>query len=163
MPAAPCCRFEVELPLVESEQSTESPATAETRKPSRQLTALLVEPDVATQRQLLVMLSSRGHRVVPVATGDEAADLAPRLRFDVALCSVRMAGMNWVEFFERARHQLGAFVLMTEGYDAELSRAFHGGEGFILRKPVNPPDLDRLLETIQAKPEIPPILKSGRW
>jgi hypothetical protein len=53
--------------------------------------------------------------------------------------------LNWVEFFERVRRQVGGFALLTEGYDADLSRAFAEGEGHILMKPVEEFQLMRLL------------------
>ena len=79
--------------------------------------------------------------------------MAQRLRFDIAFCSVRLAGMNWVEFFDRTRRLIGAFVLMAEGQDPEVSRAFKGGEGFLLSKPVDELETQRLLVTIEERNE----------
>jgi CheY-like chemotaxis protein len=83
---------------------------------------------------------------VPVGSAEEGADLIERLHFDLVFCAVRLPGLNWVEFFERVRRQVGGFALLTEGYDADLSRAFAEGEGYILVKPVEESKLDRLLE-----------------
>jgi len=86
--------------------------------------------------------------MVPVASAEEAADLAGRIRFDITLCAVRLPGLNWVELFERVRHQVGSFVLLTEGHDADLARAFQGGEGYVLSKPVDAAELLRICESV---------------
>jgi CheY-like chemotaxis protein len=75
------------------------------------------------------------------------------VRFDLVFCSVRLPGMNWLEFFEHVRTSVGAFVLMTEGYDSDLARAFHSGDGYILRKPVDEKELDLLLEGVEERAE----------
>ena len=61
------------------------------------MTALMIEPDEAAQRQILALLSARGYRVVPVANADTGLELAQRMRFDAAFCSVHAPGLNWVE------------------------------------------------------------------
>jgi signal transduction histidine kinase len=141
-------RFEVELPLA---QPSAGPGDGETRRPTRPLTVLLVEPDATPQRQLVTLLSTRGHRVVPVSSGEEVMDLVQRLRFDALFCSLRLPGMNWVELFERVRNKVGSFVLLTEGFNGDLARAFHGSEGFLLSKPVQEVELVRLLETVETR------------
>jgi CheY-like chemotaxis protein len=108
---------------------------------------------VPTQRKLLGMLSSRGHRVIPVSSAEEATEMAQRLRFDITFCSVRLPGLNWVEFFERIRRQIGAFVLLAEGHDSELSRAFKGGDGYLLSKPLDESETQKLLLTIEERHE----------
>lgn len=136
-------RFEVELPVAQARLGLTPPDSAE--RNGRQLTVLVVEPDVTVQRQLLVQLSGHNYRVVPVPHPDEAAQLVERMKFDLVFCSVRVTGSNWLEFFERVRHHVGAFILLTEGYDSDLARAFQTGEGFILRKPVDEKELENLL------------------
>jgi C4-dicarboxylate-specific signal transduction histidine kinase/ActR/RegA family two-component response regulator len=140
-------RFEVELPLAGDPHATKPRRAPRTR----QLTALVVEPDAALQRGLVAELSERDYRVVPVATAEEGMDLSQRLRFDVVLCSVRLPGLNWVEFSERVREHISVFVLMTDGYDVDLARAFRSGEGLVLSKPVQPADLERVLTEAEAR------------
>jgi signal transduction histidine kinase len=136
------CRFEVELPIP---QAPVPAAGVPARKSLSPFTVLLIEPERLTAERLLAQLSARGYRVVPVASAEEGADLVQRLRFDLVLCSVRLPGLNWVELFTKIRHQIGSFILLTESYDADLSRVFQPGEGYILAKPVQEPELDRLL------------------
>jgi signal transduction histidine kinase len=144
--------FEVELPVVmRSEASIDSRNAG---KPERALTIMLVDPDTGQQRQLLGLLSMRGHRVVPVAP-EEAADVAQRLRFDAVLWAMRMSGAGggakWSELQERARASIAAFVLVSDGYDAELARSIEQGGSFLLGRPIQEAELDRILRQIDAR------------
>jgi signal transduction histidine kinase/CheY-like chemotaxis protein len=141
--------FEVDLPVV-----VRSDAPPDTNKSDRMLTIMLVDPDTGPQRQLLGLLSLRGHRVVPVAP-EEAADLAQRLRFDAVLWAMRLSGPSgvskWSEFQERARASIEAFVLVSDGYDAELARSIEASGNFLLGRPIQESDLDRILRQIEAR------------
>ena len=96
------------------------------------------------------MLGARGHRAIPANSADEALDLITRMDCDLVLCSSRGPGLNWVEFYRRTRKQGVAFVLLTDGHDAELARAFANSEGFLWPKPLDDAGLDRLLEQFNA-------------
>jgi signal transduction histidine kinase len=146
-------RFEVELPLHQYSQRGLADTIDNSRRAGHSLTILIVEPDSPTQRALLGILSARGHRVVPVLSAEEAIEMAQRLRFDITFCSVRLPGMNWVEFFDRIRRLIGAFVLLAEGHDPEVSRAFKGSEGYLLSKPLDEMETQRLLVTIEERNE----------
>jgi CheY-like chemotaxis protein len=143
-------RFEVELPVSAKERistiplSSSSPAS----EYSRRMTALMIEPDEAAQRQLLTLLSARGYRVVPVGNTDTGLELAHRMRFDAAFCSVHAPGLNWVELSERMYSRVGGFILLSDSYDAELSNDFSGDGRFVLPKPVIEAELERILRTI---------------
>ncbi|HVX65039.1 MAG TPA: GAF domain-containing protein [Bryobacteraceae bacterium] len=138
------CRLEVELPLA-PERLSESGGIA------RAFTCLLVEPDHASREQLVRMLTQRGCRVIPASSGEDAAELVQRLRFDIVFCSVRLPGLNWIEFSESVRNQIGAFVLLTEGFDFELSRGLLSAESHLLSKPVVEPELDQVLSQVEAR------------
>jgi len=146
-------RFEVELPLHQYSQRGLGDSIETIKRATQSLTILIIEPDIPTQRTLLGILSARGHRVVPVGSAEEAIEMAQRLRFDIAFCSVRMPGMNWVEFFDRVRRLIGAFVLLAEGHDPEVSRAFKGSEGYLLSKPLDEMETQKLLNTIEERNE----------
>jgi signal transduction histidine kinase/CheY-like chemotaxis protein len=143
-------RFEVELPMTES-MSAGLVDVLETAGACRQLTVLIVEPDTKIQRQLVQLLGARGNRVVPVSSAEEGADVAQRLRFDIVICALRLPGLNWVEFFERVRHRVGGFVLLTDGFDQALGMAFKNGEGFVLTKPIDEAELLRVCRTIEER------------
>ena len=143
--------FEVELPVV---VRSEAPSDAKSAGPERTLTIMVVDSDPGAQRQLLGLLSMRGHRVVPVAP-EQAADVAQRLRFDAVLWAMRLSnaggGAKWSEFQERARASISAFVLVSDGYDAELARSIEEGGNFLLGRPIQESELDRILRQIEAR------------
>jgi signal transduction histidine kinase len=141
--------FEVEFPLVKTEPAA---APEHARRAVRALTLMLVDPEAGPQRQLLGMLSTRGHRVVP-ASIEEAADLAQRLRFDGVFWTMRAsgAGSKWSEFQERTRPTVGAYVLVSDGYDAALAQSIEEGGNFLLGRPVQESDLDRILHRIATR------------
>ena len=119
------------------------------RDTSRRMTALVIEPDEAAHRQLLALLSARGYRVVPVNNTDTGLDLSQRMRFDAAFCSLHAPGLNWVELSERMQTRVGGFILLSDGYDAELSADFEGEGRFVLAKPVQEAELDRVLKLVE--------------
>ena len=118
---------------------------------SRQLTVLLVEPDNRSQRQIVQLLSARGDRVIPLSNGEEGVDLSQRIRFDFAICSVRLPGWSWVQFFERVRGNVNGVVLLTDGYDADLVRSFQNSDSFVLPKPVDEANLHRICQLMEER------------
>ena len=147
--AEPC--FEVELPVTARERvATVAPASGPPRDSSRRSTALVIEPEEGAQRQLLGLLSSRGFRVVPVDNADTGLELSQRMRFDAAFCSVHAPGLNWVELSERMQSRVGGFILLSDGYNAELSADFEGDGRFVVAKPVQEADLERVLRAMEA-------------
>ena len=136
----PC--FEVEFPIAQ-ERVTVSAGPA--RDVSRRLTAMVIEPDETAQRQLSALLTAQGCRVVPLDNADTGLELSQRMRFDLAFCSVHAPGLNWVELSERMQSRVGGFALLSDRYDPELSADFEGPARFVLPKPVQEPDLDRIL------------------
>jgi CheY-like chemotaxis protein len=141
-------QFEVELPVLVRERGAVASSSAQ-RDSSRRMTALVIEPDEAAQRQLLVLLSGHGFRVVPVPDSDTGLDLAHRMRFDAAFCSLHAPGLNWVELSERMHSRVGGFILLSDGYDVELSADFEGDRQFVLAKPVQEKELERVLQLIE--------------
>jgi signal transduction histidine kinase/CheY-like chemotaxis protein len=144
--SASTSRFEVELPVMPAR----APAAASARPSSGRWTVLVVEPDAAAQRQLLVQLSAKGARVIPIAQAEEAATLVERVRFDVAFCTAHLSGANWLEFYERVRPHIGAFVLLTDGFEVDPAATFPGGDGYVLRKPIEESDLARVVAAIES-------------
>ena len=142
-------RFEVELPVVAPAAAPEKPAASVAKRSGRFLTALIVDPDTGIQRHLVGLLSAYGFRVVPVPSAEEAIDLIERLHFDLTLCSVRLPGLNWIEFLEKVRKHLGAFILMTEGYDEGISRLLDSSDGLILPKPFDEAALASVLASVE--------------
>jgi len=131
------------------------------RDSSRRMTALVIEPDDATQRQLLALLAAHGFRVVPVTNSDAGLDLAQRMRFDAAFCSLHAPGLNWVELSERMYSRVGGFILLSDGYDAELSADFEGEGRFVLAKPLQEKELERVLQMIEPPSAVVIPFKTG--
>ena len=46
--------------------------------------------------------------------------------------------------------RVGGFILLSDGYDAELSADFEGDGQFVLAKPVQEKELERVLQLIEA-------------
>ena len=136
----PC--FEVEFPIAQERVTV---AAGPARDASRRITAMVIEPDEAAQRQLSALLTAQGCRVVPLDNADAGLELAQRMRFDLAFCSVHAPGLNWVELSERMQSRIGGFALLSDRYDAELSADFEGPARFVLPKPVQEADLERVL------------------
>jgi GAF domain-containing protein/CheY-like chemotaxis protein len=152
--------FEVELPLSSKDRPlalAQAPTAANASAmpagaaagpagdTARRMTALVIEPDEAAQRQLLALLSGRGYRVVPVNNSDTGLELAHRMRFDAAFCSVHAPGLNWVELSERMYSRVNAFILLSDGDDQELSADFEGDGRFVISKPFQQAELERAL------------------
>jgi signal transduction histidine kinase/CheY-like chemotaxis protein len=157
--------FEVELPVTMKERTPvwTAPAAGAVRNPDRTYTALVVDPDESVQRQILALLAARGYRVVPVSNSDTGLDLAQRVRFDAAFISVHAPGLNWVELSERLQSRVGAFVLVSDSYDQELSADFEEEGRFVLPRPIQEADLDRVLRMAE-RPQIDrsvPITRHG--
>jgi C4-dicarboxylate-specific signal transduction histidine kinase len=139
--------FELDLPLT---VTPESRSTTGQRVLLRSMTLMLVDPDTAAQRRLIGLLAARGHRAIPV-NAEEAADMAQRLKFDAVLWAVRPAGWKWSEFQERLRTSVPAFVLISDGYDAEFAASLAESGGFLLSRPIQEADLDRMLEAVDSR------------
>jgi GAF domain-containing protein len=152
-------RFEVELPITAKERvgpaAIAAASQGRTYDSSRRMTALVIDNEETSQRQLLALLSARGFRVVPVDNADTGMELSQRIRFDLAFCSVHAPGLNWVELSERMYSRVGGFVLVSDRHDAELAADFEGDGRFVLSRPILEGELDRVLRLLE--PSLPAI------
>ncbi|MBC7927395.1 MAG: hypothetical protein H7039_17230 [Bryobacteraceae bacterium] len=143
-------RLELELPVL-------APATAirdnadHVGRSGRTMTVLVVDPDLGSQRRLVTMLGMRGHRAIPAADAEEAAEMVQRFHFDMLFCATRLVGLNWPELYHRVRRRTGAFALLTDGPDPDASKALGGGEGQVLAKPVEDRELDQVLGMAEVR------------
>jgi CheY-like chemotaxis protein len=143
-------RTDVDLPLYQPATIGLEEAPLPARKAARLLTALLVEPDAAQQRKISTFLAARNHRVVPVDSYDAAVEAVQRFRFDIVLSTDRIGETTWVDFFQRVRRKVSAFVLVTEIDQMGSGPAFRSGEAFMLRKPLDESEFDNLLRMVEA-------------
>jgi signal transduction histidine kinase len=140
--------FELELPLALDD--AQGAAGSEARKPARAFTVMLVDPEATAQRQLLELLAARGHRGVPVSPR-EAVDLSQRLRFDAVFWSLDPGGATWTEFYDTIRGQVPVFVLVGDGWDALLARRLEQNQSFLLARPVQEAEMDRILAEVGVR------------
>jgi CheY-like chemotaxis protein len=144
-------RFEVELPLTARERAlAPAPPRESSRTAGTPATVLLIEAEETVQRQMRDQLAAYGCRVVPVTNADTALELAQRMRFDAAFCSVHAPGLNWVELSERLQSRVGCFVLLSDRFDAELATDFEGDGRFVLTKPLEDAGLQRVLAGVDG-------------
>lgn len=144
------CRMEMELPAAYPAEA-ETPAKAAASRSHRTLSAIILEPDPSSERRLISVWSSRGHRAVPMRSEAEAQELLRRVRMDVIFCAVRLGGGNWVDFFDAVRDNPATFVLLTDGFDSDAATLFPQQEGLVLRKPIEAGDMDRLVERLEQR------------
>lgn len=138
--------FDVDFPLApEAESGSNRPVS-----PGRIQTLLLVDSDLGAQRQLLGLLAARGHRAVPVRA-EESADLAHRLRFDAVVWAIRPGGPKWSDFHERLRATVPSYILVSDGYAADLAAGLAESGGFLLGRPIQDSELERILEAVEAR------------
>jgi len=140
--------FDVDLPIADGTDrraAKSRPATS-----GKALTFMLVDNDAGVQHQLLGLLSARGHRVVP-SRAEETADLAHRMRFDGVVWALRAGGPKWSDFQERLRDSIAAVVLVSDGYDADLAVGLHESGGYLLRRPLQELELDRVLRAVESR------------
>jgi CheY-like chemotaxis protein len=142
-------RFEVELPLTIARERAPQGAAGPGVADFRGMTALVIEPDETAQRQLMGLLAAKGYRVVPVNNADTGLELAQRIKIDAAFCSMHAPGLNWVELSERMQPRVSGFILLSDGYDSELTSNFEGYARYVLAKPVQEADLDRVLRDLE--------------
>ena len=144
------CGFEIELPLAPAPaEPVRSPAPTG-QQPQRPLTLMLVDPEVTTQRGLVTVLGSKGHRVIP-SSAEGAGDIVQRLHFDAVMWAVRPGRSGWTEFHDRYRASIPAFVLIADGYDPQLAQSLGLRGGFLMSRPVQDKKLAEILREIAAR------------
>ncbi len=97
-------RFELCLPLAKQQPAQQE--RSRPRAPRRQLTLLLVHPELEAIRALIHALADRGHRVVPATDAVQAIEMAARLRFDAVFASPPQDGLDWADFAARVKHHV---------------------------------------------------------
>jgi C4-dicarboxylate-specific signal transduction histidine kinase len=152
------CRLEFDFPACAMEAPAHPDGSA--IRTGRTLTTLLIDSDTTEQRWLVGELAVRNHRVVPLARAEEALDLVHRMRFDVVVCSARLNGFNWVDFVERSREQVGAYLLLGAGSGAahlEIGAA----SLFVVENVTDRAAFERALEQAESAAETPAAMQAG--
>jgi CheY-like chemotaxis protein len=146
----------VRLPLaVRPAAVTEAPPSEEAAAPFAQR-VLVVDDNRDAADSLAMMLQLGGHEVQVAHDGPGALALAPRFMPDVVLLDIGMPGLNGYEVAERLRRDetlRDALLVAVTGWGQEedKSRALAAGFDQHLTKPVDPPQLNAVLDAAAAR------------
>ena len=120
------------------------------------LTVLLAEDNPVNALLLREFLRRRGHSVVHVSTGDAAVSACAENRFDLVVMDLHMPGLDGIEATRRIRAaekssgsaRLPIFALTADALETGRKACQEAGMNGFLTKPVNPADLDSILNTV---------------
>jgi PAS domain S-box-containing protein len=121
-------------------------------------TILLVEDNPINAMLTRELLVRRGYRVSHVLSGEAALELAARERFDGVLTDIHMPGMDGVETAQRMREReervgrprTPIVALTADAVETGKHACQDAGMDGFLTKPVDPAELDAMLETLFA-------------
>ncbi len=130
----------------------------DTRDPTTVLRILLVEDNPVNQRLATRLLEKRGHRVILAANGREALEVLATESFDLVFMDVQMPEMDGLEatalIREREKgtgvHQ-PVIALTAHAMKGDREKCLAGGMDAYLTKPIQPQELDDLLESYAAR------------
>jgi two-component system, OmpR family, KDP operon response regulator KdpE len=110
---------------------------------------LVVDDEPQIRRVLRSTLSFRGYTISEVATGEEAVELAPKLKPDLILLDVNLPGMSGVETCREIRRSSDAPIIMLTVRSAERDKviALDAGADDYITKPFG---IEELLARIRA-------------
>jgi signal transduction histidine kinase len=144
-------RFEVRLPLAETEGEREAPPTdGASRGMSKRV--LVVEDGADTRESLGLLMTAWNHEVVFAVDGPEGVDRACAVHPDIALIDIGLPGFDGYEIARRIRREgsdwaRGVRLIALTGYGqaADRVRAMEAGFDMHLLKPVDPEKLQQVL------------------
>jgi two-component system CheB/CheR fusion protein len=141
--------FVVRLPRAEEPGHGASQPSARVPPVLSRRRVLVADDDVVTADTLAELLRLSGHEVDIARNGQQAIDMAERLRPDVILLDLGMPGVNGLEAARRIRARswgLEVVLIALTGLGREQDRAASAAAGFDahLVKPVDPSRLESL-------------------
>jgi PAS domain S-box-containing protein len=140
--------FTVRLPIAESKPAPRTDTPEGMRGPGRRV--LVVDDNRDGAYSLAMMLRLLGDNVRTAHDGIEAVEAAGRFRPEVILMDVGMPRLNGLDATRRVREQpwgraITIIALTGWGQDGDRERSREAGCDGHLVKPVNLPDLEKLL------------------
>ena len=121
---------------------------------SNRLDVLVADDNPVNQRLVVRTLEKSGHRVTAVKSGAEAIDASGQQVFDVILMDIQMPGVDGIEATAAIRAREAAnrthtpIVAMTASvFDSDRQRCLEAGMDAFLSKPIDLPELVRLVES----------------
>ena len=141
--------FTVKLPLVVSDERTEKPDNGRTPGVVPR-TVLVVDDNVDAAETLATLLTMNGHRVHVLHDSQRAVTAARELMPDVMLLDIGLPGLDGLQVMRQIRSTPGLeslTVVAATGYGRKEDRArcFAAGFNDHLTKPLDIPDLERVL------------------
>jgi signal transduction histidine kinase/ActR/RegA family two-component response regulator len=150
--------FTVRLPALEADaEARETPPGQATRLVGSKRRVLVVDDNWDSATSMAMMLELLGYEVHTAHDGVEAVDAAGQFRPQVVLMDVGMPRLNGLDATRRIREQPwgeGMVIIALTGWGQEVDRARSkeaGCDGHLV-KPVNLPDLERLLNELTPRP-----------
>jgi len=74
---------------------------------------------------------------------------------------VRLPGLNLGGILRARASPGGQLRLVTDGFDTDLARAFQGGEGFVLSKPIDEAEVHRICRTVEERGVFRPFFRAA--
>ncbi len=148
--------FVVRLPLADA---AKVPATDRVRakcgKASKTRRILVVDDNIDSAESLTLLLGMFGHEVRMVHDGLTAVDTAASFRPDVVLLDIGLPGLNGYEAAQRIKSEDWAkdivlIALTGWGQEDDRRRSKEAGFNYHLVKPVDPVDLTKRLDDLDA-------------
>jgi len=120
---------------------------------------LILDDDATFRERLAVSLRKRGHETSTAANGEMAVELMREHQFDAAVIDLRLEGETGLEVMEELRGiDPGLRVVILTGYGsiATAKQALRMGAVDYLTKPVDPAQIEAVLESSGEDPAAPP-------
>jgi PAS domain S-box-containing protein len=126
--------------------------SAVSESPQAGMNILLAEDNAVNQMVMQRLLSKRGHRVAIAGNGRVAVENFQRERFDLIFMDVQMPEMDGLQATRAIRQHEGQAVrtpivaLTAHAMSGDRERCLQAGMDNYITKPVNPKELDEILE-----------------
>ncbi len=144
--------FTVRLPAPRSSlYNARATRSEEDQSRTSSLRVLVVDDNIDMAMSLSMILRMLGHAAIVAHDGALAVELAHAEPFDAALLDIGLPKLDGCEVARRIRSSLGGprpwlVAISGYGFKADRDRAFEAGFNAYLVKPVEPSELERLLE-----------------
>jgi PAS domain S-box-containing protein len=149
-------RFDVLLPRLQDAPAESAPGAPDTRpaRAGQRLRLMVVDDNEDAARTLGVLLQALGHRVDVEIDPRAALARASREMPDALILDIGMPHLDGYELARRIRglrapHRPVLIALTGYGHQADRDRAAQAGFDHHLVKPLDPPDLVRLLDGVR--------------
>jgi CheY-like chemotaxis protein len=144
--------FPQAMPIDGAQSKSEEPL-----RKLRPMRVLLAEDNQVNALLATALLTRNGHRVDPVANGEEAIEALERADYDVILMDVHMPGMDGLEATRRiralgdTRAKTPIVAVTANAMDDDRRRCLDAGMNDFITKPIAPDALFDLLSRISAR------------